>query len=429
MRQLIALLLVMALVGCEDQYEDTYRYSHIITQSKTYPVYFDASQIDTIQVKESESLEKPFKILSNYNHIFVGDMLKGVHVYEKKAQKVSYLCFIECKYLKDMELSGSRLYMNNLVDLVVVDVSNPLQMILLDRRKNQFNRFSSYKTSWNLPYMEGKGFIVGNETHQLTGVVTEKKPELDFSDYDQIYGHLKTNDLPDNWFSDQPEYDRPYIGMVKVGIEQIYTYGTYNSWAICSYRTGILNVREEDLWASPRGAYAPPYYYSNAFPARVFFEDEMIFIQGKLDHQAKSYCDVILYNEEYPLSYAFYFPDFVVSDICFMPELNAFIILSGTSFWGVFISGDTQTGFIKTYKEYDTKTDATEIFRVGDQVVTLGDELSVWSVTPDEISLVKTYPDISGKCCLKEGSQLIVANTQGVFQYDITDLENIQAIP
>ena len=429
MKQLIALFLLLVLFGCEDQYEDTYRYSHIITQSKTYPVYFDTRDIDTIQVRETEPIEKPFKILSNYNHVFVADMLKGVHVYERTAQTVNYLCFIECKYLKDMELSGSRLYMNNLVDLVVVDVSNPRQLILLDRRKNQFNRFSSYKTSWNLPYVEGKGFIVGNETHELTGVVTDEQTELDFSEFDQIYGHLTTNELPDTWFSEKPEYDRPYIGMVRVGIEQIYTYGTYNSWAICSYRTGILNVREENLWSSPRGAYAPPYYYSNAFPTQVFFEDEMIFIQGKLDHQAKSYCDVILYNEEYPLSYAFYFPDFVVCDICYMPEMNAFIALSGTSFWGVFISGETQTGFIKTYKEYGTETDAIEIFRLGDQVVTLGDDLSVWSVTPDEIALVKTYPDISGRCCLKEGSRLIVANTQGLFQYDIADPENIKPIP
>jgi len=429
MKQLFYLFLLLFLVGCEDIFKDTYHYSKPVTQSKEYPVYLDMSEIGNIQIKANSPLVAPFKILSNNKYYFVGDWLKGVHVYEKKAGSVSYLCFIECRYINDFELADNQLFCNNLVDMMVVDVSNPQQINILHRQKNHFNRFTSFKEYWNLPYEEGKGIIAGTEKHELTGVITDKHPNLDFSELDQLYGNLTTKAIPDNWFSNHPENDRPHLGMIKMGTDEIYTYGIYNSWTICSYRSGTFSVREEDLWTTPRGKYAPPYYYSNAYPIRMFFEDELIFILGTDLNLKSGYCDCILYDEKYPLYQNLYFPTFKPLDICYMPQMNAFFALSGTSVWGIFISGDGVSGFKKTYKDYQIATDAVEIFRVGDKLVTLGNELSVYTASETEIRLVKKYPGISGKCSKNEGNFLSVANTQGLFMYDITDLENIQSIP
>jgi len=124
MKQLFCLLLVLFLFGCEDTFEDTHRYSKLITQSKEYPVYLDMSETGKIQVEANSPLAAPFKILSNDRFYFVGDMLKGIHVYEKKAAGASYLCFIECRYIKDFELADNRLFYNNLVDMIVIDVRN-----------------------------------------------------------------------------------------------------------------------------------------------------------------------------------------------------------------------------------------------------------------------------------------------------------------
>jgi len=214
-----------------------------------------------------------------------------------------------------------------------------------------------------------------------------------------------------------------------MGTDEIYTYGTYNSWAICTYRSGSFVVREENLWTSPRGKYAPPYYYSNAYPARMFFEDDLIYILGTELNLKSGYCDCILYDEKFPTTYALYFPNFKPLDICYLPKLNAFFVLSGQSVWGVFISGDGATGFKKAYKDYQIATDATEILRVGDKLITLGNELSVYAATENTMSLVKNYPGITGKCCKREGNILTVANTQGLYIYDITDPENIKLIP
>jgi hypothetical protein len=420
------LFLVLVLLGCENNSEDIYRYSKVISQSKEYPVYLDMSEIGNIQVTARLPQVAPFKIVSNEKYYFVGDMLKGIHVYEKKAGSVSYLCFIECRYMKDFDLVDNRLFCNNFVDLVVLDVSNPLQTTILYRQKNQFNQFTSYKSDWNIPYVEGKGLIVRTETHVLTGTVNDKQPNLDFTEYDKLYGNLRTKVLPDSWFSNHPENDKPYIGMIRMNTDEIYTYGTYNSWAICTFLSGTFNVREENLWTSPRGKYAPPYYYSDAYPKKMFFQDSLIFILGA-GYNNIGYSDCITYNESYPFSYNLYFPDFSPVDITYMPTMQAFFVLSGLSVWGAFKSNDS--AYMKRYFDYKIPTDATSILWKGNNVITIGNKLSVYLPSENELKLVKDYPDISGTCYSKAGDVLAIANAQGLFLYDINNLENIKLIP
>jgi len=428
MKHLFYLFLVLVLLGCEDTAEDIYRYSKIITQSKEYPVYLDMSEIGNIQVKAGLQQETPFKIVSNDSYYFVGDMFKGIHVYEKMAGNVKNLCFIECRYIKDFEIAGDRLFCNNLTDMVVLDVSNPLQATLLHRQKNYFNRFTSYKTGWNIPYEEGKGLIVDAETHVLTGMSTEKEPNLDFTEYDQLYGNLTTKVIPNSWFSNHPENDKPYIGIITTGTEEVYSYGSYNSWAICSFNLGTFSEREEDYWSTPRSNYCPPYYYSDAYPFHIFFEDSLVFILGADSGSGNNgYCDCILYNESYFETFHLYFPNFKPADITYLPGMQVFFVLSGQSVGGAFTSSESV--YIQRYVDYYIPTDATSIFIVRNNVITLGSQLSVYSPSENELTLVKTYPDISGTCYSKAGDVLAIANTQGLFLYDISNLENIKLIP
>lgn len=424
MKRFFYLILALLLLGCDDKIEDIHRYSRVVSQSKEYPVYLDMSEIGNITVTASMPQESPFKIAFNDNYYFVGDMHKGIHVYEKNSGSVSYLCFIECQYIKDFDLVDNQIFCNNFLDMVVLDVSNPLQANVLHRQENHFNRFTSYKEYWNVPYLEGKGVIVGTQTHVLTGTVTDEKPDLDFTEYDQLYGNLTTKVLPDTWFSSRPEYDKPYIGILKVGTDKIYTYGSYNSWAICTFLSGAFNVIEEDLWSAPMGKYAPPYYYSNVFPVRMFFKDSIIYILSS------GYSgDRILYNDDYPLSYHLYFSDFRPLDITYVPTMQAFFVLSGQSVWGAFKNTDPTYTVIGKYIDYNIPTDATSIFLKGNSVITIGNKLSVYIPSENELTLVKDYPDISGTCYSKAEDILAVANTQGLFLYDINNLENINPIP
>jgi hypothetical protein len=84
---------------------------------------------------------------------------------------------------------------------------------------------------------------------------------------------------------------------------------------------------------------------------------------------------------------------------------------------------------MKRYFDYNVSSNATSIFRIGTNVITLGNELNVYTPSVTEFKLVKDYTEISGKSYLITGDILAVANTQGLFLYDISNLENIKLLP
>jgi len=160
----------------------------------------------------------------------------------------------------------------------------------------------------------------------------------------------------------------------------------------------------------------------------MFVEDNNILITGVVNGLSSGYSDCIEYNESYPVSFHLYFPKFKPVDLTYMPQMNAFFALSGTSVWGAFKSINPPSAYMESYKDFQTATDAVEIFRVGDKLVTLGKELNVYVPSKTEITLLKTYPGISGTCCFLEGNVLATAGTKGLFLYNISDLGNIQLI-
>lgn len=181
---LISLLLLIGGAGCDDEYSTYHSFTKEVTQSKSYPVYLDMGKVGAIAVKSTSPLVSPFKIVSNPSHFFVGDSLGGIHVYQKDAHGTTKLCYIECPYLRDFDVIGNRLFCNNLTDMVVLDVSNPPTISLLHREPYYFNQFSDYKTYWNFPFQKGKGIQVNWETRTLTGTITDRQPQLDFSEVD-----------------------------------------------------------------------------------------------------------------------------------------------------------------------------------------------------------------------------------------------------
>jgi len=423
----VFLFLILIVSGCDNDYEDFHRFSKVISQSKAYPLYLDMSEIADIHVLSKQPLQSPFKIVANDRYYFVGDWLNGIHVYSKSGGSPVYLCFISCKYIKDLEIVENKLFCNNFVDLVVLDVNNPLQTTVLHRQKYHFNRFNSYKENWNFLYTEGKGIITGTELHTLTDTITDKKPTLDFTAFDQLYGNLTTKIVPESWFNSESENGRPYIGLLKVGTDEVYNYGRYNSWDISTFRSGSYSLREEDLWSTPRGKYAPPYYYSDGWPVRLFLQDNIIFILGSA-YGKSGYCDYILNNSNYPESYHLFFENFKPLDITYIPAYQTFYILSGQSVWGAWRNKDPNQTNLHIFKNYEVESDATSIFRSDNYLITFGKQLSVYSASQSEIKLIKTYPEISGKCYLKTGSAIVVIHQQDLLLYDISDPENIKLI-
>jgi len=412
----MALLLV--LVACEDKFEVTYRYSKFVSQSKAYPVYLDMSEIGNIQVKTAETPVAPFKIVSNDKYYFVGDMMKGIHVYEKKGEhNVDYSCFIACKYLKAFDVVNDYLFCNNFVDMVVLDVGNPLQTTVLHRKRNHFNKFESFVASWNIPYDDNKGCVVDYHTESLYGTVTEKQPELDFSEFDQLYENLTTNDIPASWISNNPEIDKPYTGIIKVGDDHIVTYGNYNSWAICYYSSGSFHVEEISNLNTSQGNYAPPIYDIDRHPTRLLYKDGIIYIFSALMYSGgMSQCFM------YDASYYFFNYNNMPVDVTYIKSLNYFYSLTDN-----FIRR-TKPKYYEFNFGFEISPGAVAITEAQDNLITLGNRLTVYLPSETDLQFIRDYPEISGSCMLKDGNVLAIANQQGLFFYDISNLENIVPI-
>jgi len=154
MKNVFFISLLFILVACEDTYEVTHEYSRPYSISKEYPIQLDAREILVdIQIEAPVNPNEAFKIVSNEKYIFVGEKMKGVHVFEKSDESHTIpLCFIECKYIKAFDVVDNMLYCNNFVDLLVIDVTSPLQSKILHREKDYFNKYYS-NSSFNFPIL------------------------------------------------------------------------------------------------------------------------------------------------------------------------------------------------------------------------------------------------------------------------------------
>ncbi|HET6768156.1 MAG TPA: hypothetical protein VFH08_12175 [Chitinophagaceae bacterium] len=126
MRKIILMpLLVLALQSClKDNVTKTY--------SIFEPVYKSKAEVFS-EIKSSipVSISNPGKIYMYGNYIFLNEINKGVHIIDNSnPASPSIKAFINIPGNVDIAVKGSTLYADLFTDLVVVDISNPLDAAL-----------------------------------------------------------------------------------------------------------------------------------------------------------------------------------------------------------------------------------------------------------------------------------------------------------
>ena len=408
---LLYLVCLLIIVSCEDEYKSVYSYEY--STMMNYPVYYDASDILVdIQITSAITPVSPYKIASNDKYLFVGEMMKGFHVYEKTGDySVLPLCFIECKLSKAFDVVDNFLFCNNFTDMLVIDISNPLQASISHRQKNHFNNYNNYLTDMNIPYVEEYGYIVDYKPFKVIVSSTGKTTDPIFSEADSM--HIK--EMP-NSLSDNPTTSKPYVGIAKYE-KEIYTFGRYNSWAVCTYNSGF-NVTEYGFYGGLRPIFQPPNnYYNNAFLNKLFYKDGFMCVIGT------NYIDCGK-NDSILSSYHYYFPDSSPIDVTINTQ-GFFFILTKNQIRKTIYDDD----YYEHSTEYAITPGAVTITCAQDKIITLGDKLRVYDDTDAKLSFVKEYPDISGSCMVKDNEVLTIANAQGIFFYDISNINDIKIIP
>ena len=423
MKNIYYIVLLFILVACEDKNQVTHEYSRPYTVSKEYPIQLDVRDILVdIQVKSPVNPNTTFKIVVTDKYIFVGEMMKGVHVYEKADEFHTIpLCFIECKCIKAFDVADNMLYCNNFVDLLVVDVADPLQSKIIHRAKNYFNNYMS-NSSFNFQVLYNSSifdivYVLGYEQVVLAGITTETEmiPIPDFTEFDVRYGNMIVTGI-DNIY----QTDKPYVGIINVE-GNIFTLGD-SSLNQCSYVSDWLNIK--------RSAIAIPDYLSVMPTNNLQYKDGMIFIIGE---NGRGFISMDYHNQKQDYQWGY---RKLLDVVSLQKPANSFAQLTQYDYyqgWTYNIVIAKDGAFLQEVLE---QTTAYNMINVNDTLLVLGSSqltlhrtnFSAISWDLVKIEQVKKYPAISGTSMLKDGNKLIVANRQGLLFYDISDLDNIMLI-
>jgi len=163
---ILAVSFVVFFAGCtKDKCSTTYTY-------QVYePVYMDYATLrGSVASETPRALDNPGKIYLYGNYLFVNEVNEGVHVIDNSnpASPVNK-AFIRIPGNMDIAVQGHTLYADSYVDLVAIDISNPENAAEVKRLDNLFPQ-----RIWDLGYYYGdpeKGVIVSWQLSDKTETV------------------------------------------------------------------------------------------------------------------------------------------------------------------------------------------------------------------------------------------------------------------
>ena len=173
-------ILALALTACEDTKLQTY--------SANVPLYLSYDELRTsFQITADEPLVQPGKIYFKDQYMYINEYQKGIHVVDLSipANPVKK-AFINIPGNVDMAIKDDMLYADSYVDLVLIDISNPVLPNEVKRMEDLFE-YVIPTYDWDYPLDEideEKGVITSFEIKKVTKEVYDNPyPWPVFYDY------------------------------------------------------------------------------------------------------------------------------------------------------------------------------------------------------------------------------------------------------
>jgi len=139
---IFACLGALSIVGCEQLPE-------VQPAPNTFfglvPIYADSIDGKTITTTGPVAITdgRSFAVLGDT--LFIVDYLLGVHVINNSNPASPLpISFISIPGCTSVAINGNFLYVNNLTDLVTLDITNPLNAVVVDREENLYPQLLDY---------------------------------------------------------------------------------------------------------------------------------------------------------------------------------------------------------------------------------------------------------------------------------------------
>lgn len=160
----LILALWLVISSCEDKRLQTYM--------ANVPVYMSYDELrSSLKVTGAEDLIKPGKIYFKDQYMYINEYQKGIHVVDlSDAEHPDPKAFIEIPGNVDMAIRNDILYADSFMDLLLIDISDPLQPKEIHRIEELFEYvIPPYDPDYPLDEIDQeKGVIIQYEVKEIT---------------------------------------------------------------------------------------------------------------------------------------------------------------------------------------------------------------------------------------------------------------------
>lgn len=135
MKLLLPLALFVLITSC-----DTGASFGVNQESMAYvPIYADTSKPKPVTIQASRPTTAAGKIYVYGRYIFQNEQNEGIHIIDNSdPQHPVKKAFLAIPFNTEMAISSHHIYANSINDILVIDLSDPLQPSVVNRIKNAF---------------------------------------------------------------------------------------------------------------------------------------------------------------------------------------------------------------------------------------------------------------------------------------------------
>jgi len=170
----LTLLIVFLISGCTDNCEVTHTYVNY------EPVYLTTEEIrGSVGFLPPREINSPGRLYYKDGFLYINEAGEGIHVIDNRnPQQPQKLGFVNLPGNFDLAAKGNYLYADSYVDLVILDISDPSNVVEVNRRLSVFAQYDYFAGLWD----ETNGLIVEWEE-----TFTNETFESDCESGNQVY--------------------------------------------------------------------------------------------------------------------------------------------------------------------------------------------------------------------------------------------------
>jgi len=406
------LLMILGMVSCKDSSIEYRKYMANVPQ---YMSYEDLRK--PVKSTAATVIQSGGKIYIKDNYLFVNEKYKGIHVFDNSnpASPVN-LAFLDIPGNVDLAVRGNYLYADTYVDLVVLDISNINEPIEVSRIKDIFpytipESVSAYPIS---AIDKEKGVIVGWQLKEVTEEVTDNG----MGPY--YYYDMGKDVFMVNAFSGTPTQTIGIGGsMARFIINGDQFYGLNQS-----------NMQVIDI-SQPTAPVVGTKIEMTRMVETVFIDSTYLFIGTQTG--------MLIYNISEPASpvYKSEYNHFQSCDPVVVKDGMAYVTLRAGNRCGnwqnllevIDLKDIMSPVLVKSYamsEPYGLGIDNKTLFvcdgQAGLKIYDASDPLRI------DMHMLKQYTNLKAFDVIPYGNVLIMIATDGIYQYNYADLQNIQQL-